>query len=53
MPPKVPKEQVRSTRERARRLVERSRELVDKARNTAQVSVFRREVSRLEGKKKK
>jgi uncharacterized protein YigA (DUF484 family) len=51
--PRVPKEQMRRARERARRLRERARELVDKARNTAQVTVFRREVSRLEAKKKR
>jgi hypothetical protein len=51
--PKIPREQMRLARERARRLRERARELVDKARNTAQVTAFRRDIARLEAKKKK
>jgi hypothetical protein len=51
--PKKPLEQRRLVRERARRLTERARELVDKARNTAQVTAFRRDIARLEAKKKK
>jgi ribosomal protein L29 len=46
------KEQIKSEQERAKRLRERSRELLDKVRNTAQVSVFRRDVARLDKKKK-
>jgi len=52
MPRRLP-EQSRLARERARLLTERARELVDKARNTAQVSAFRRDIARLEAKKKK
>jgi hypothetical protein len=51
--PRIPREQMRLARERARRLRERARELVDKARNTAQVTAFRRDIARLEAKKKK
>jgi uncharacterized protein YigA (DUF484 family) len=47
------KEQMRRERDRARRLRERARDLVDQARNSAQVAVFRRDLSRLEAKKKK
>ena len=51
--PNASKEQMRRERDRAKRLTERARDLLDKARNTAQVTVFRRELSRLEAKKKK
>jgi hypothetical protein len=51
--PKVPKEKLRSVREQSQRLRARARELVDKARNTAQVTAFRRDIARLEAKKKK
>jgi hypothetical protein len=51
--PNASKEQMRTERGRAKRLRERARDLVDKARNTAQVAVFRRDVSRLEARKKK
>jgi hypothetical protein len=51
--PKVSKEKMRSVREQSERLKERARELIDKARNTAQVTAFRRDIARIEAKKKK
>jgi hypothetical protein len=50
--PRASKDQRLKERERAKRLGEHARSVLEKARNTAQVSVFRREVARLERKKK-